>query len=84
MITEDYGIQSTKITKDYRPSVRDYSHVADPLEVSLIKFFQVGASENGGEVCGVETEAILITLLGSSLSRVDLWPINSDRRLFIQ
>ena len=31
MITEDYGLQSTKITKDYRPSVQDYSHVADPL-----------------------------------------------------
>ena len=31
--------------------------------------------ENGGEGCGVETEAIVIILLGS---RVDLWPINSD------
>ena len=30
MITEDYGLQGTKITKDYRPSVRDYSHIADP------------------------------------------------------
>ena len=38
MITEDYGLQSTKITKDYRPSVRDYSHVADPLLNSDVQY----------------------------------------------
>ena len=33
--------------------------------------------ENGGTVGGVETEAIVVTLL---CRKVDLWPINSDCR----
>ena len=56
-------------------------HITDSGETLEGGLTLVIISENGGKVCHVETESIVITLLGS---RVDLWPINSDYRLIIQ
>ena len=54
MITEDCGLQSTKITKDYRPSVRDYSHVADPSVVTLFqrRILPAGPVDDDGDGIG--------------------------------